>query len=102
MQNRMQVYSQEGQLLIYMGNGQGLLPGMFSGLQNVTIDNKRNLVFSSEVFPGRVQEFRYVTQAEATEELNRRDAAKKGKSAEQKPASPGQSAAKDAKDSAAK
>lgn len=83
-QNRMQVYTQEGQLLIYIGNGQGLLPGMFSGVQYVTID-KQNRVFTSEVFPGRVQEFLYVTQAEATEEFKRREAAKKDKSAGQKP-----------------
>ena len=81
MQNRMQVYSQEGRLLIYVGGGQGLLPGMFSGVQYVTID-KQNRVFTSEVFPGRVQEFRYVTQDEATGGIEkRREAAKKAKSA---------------------
>jgi streptogramin lyase len=84
MQNRVQLYSQEGQLLMYMGEGQGVLPGMFSGLQYITID-KLNRVFTSEVFPGRVQQFRYVTQAEATEELKHRDA-EKNKSAEVKPA----------------
>ncbi len=73
MQNRVQVYSSEGQLLIYMGSAQGILPGMFSGLQYIAID-KQNRVFTSEVFPGRVQQFRYVTQAEATEELKRREA----------------------------
>jgi sugar lactone lactonase YvrE len=75
MQNRVQVYSQEGQLLIYMGAGQGVLPGMFSGLQYISID-QNNRVFTSEVFPGRVQEFRYVTQAEARKEYERREAEK--------------------------
>jgi DNA-binding beta-propeller fold protein YncE len=98
-QNRMQVYTQDGRLLMYVGNGQGLMPGMFSGVQYVTID-KQNRVFTSEVFPGRVQEFRYVTQAEAEEELTRREAAKKDKSAGQKPANAVPPAA--AKDSAAK
>ena len=83
MQNRVQVYSQEGQLLIYMGNVQGLLPGMFSGLQYITID-KHNRVFTSEVFPGRVQMFRYVTQDEAKQEFDRRQAEKS--KAENKPA----------------
>ncbi|MDR3411499.1 MAG: SMP-30/gluconolactonase/LRE family protein [Formivibrio sp.] len=103
MQNRIQMYSPEGRLLMYIGSGQGLLPGMFSGVQGVTID-KQNRVFTSEVFPGRVQEFRYVTQAEATEELNRREAAKKDKAAGVKASDkPGASAEnKDAKDSAAK
>jgi sugar lactone lactonase YvrE len=105
MQNRLQVFSQEGQLLIYVGSGQGLLPGMFSGIQNVAID-KQNRVFTSEVFPGRVQEFRYVTQTEATEELNRREAAKKNKAAGAKPANAASPAASpdkaDAKDSTTK
>jgi sugar lactone lactonase YvrE len=105
MQNRLQVYGQEGQLLIYVGTGQGLLPGMFSGLQYVTID-KQNRVFTSEVFPGRVQQFRYVTQAEATGELKRREA-EKNQPAGVKPVQPAPavpSEKKDAKahDSAAK
>ncbi len=78
MQNRVQVYSQEGELLIYMGVVSGLLPGQFSGLQYITTDTKRNRIFTSEVFPGRVQEFRYVTQEEATAEEKRREAEKKG------------------------
>jgi DNA-binding beta-propeller fold protein YncE len=86
LQNRVQVYSQEGNLLIYMGYTQGIMPGMFSGLQYITID-KNNRVFTSEVFPGRVQMFRYVTQAEARQEYDRREAEKKNKSAGTTPAS---------------
>ncbi len=104
MQNRVQVYSPEGQLLIYMGSGQGILPGQFSGLQDIAID-KQNRVFTSEVFPGRVQQFRYVTQAEAAEEYKRE--AEKDKASGRKPAQtppPAASLEKDAKarDSAAK
>jgi sugar lactone lactonase YvrE len=99
MQNRLQVFTQDGRLLIYVGSGQGLLPGMFSGIQNVTID-KQNRVFTSEVFPGRVQQFRYVTQAEATEESKRRDA-EKNKPDQKKDAAPA-AEKKDPKDSAAK
>jgi sugar lactone lactonase YvrE len=91
MQNRVQIYTQEGQLLMYMGLLQGILPGMFSGVQYITID-KSNRVFTSEVFPGRVQEFRYVTQEEARQEYERREAEKK-KAAEAKPAQAGQPAA---------
>jgi sugar lactone lactonase YvrE len=99
-QNRLQVYTPDGQLLIYIGNGQGLLPGMFSGVQYVTID-KQNRVFTTEVFPGRVQEFRYVTQAEALAEFKRREAEKKGTSANStNPAPP--ATPPDGKDSAAK
>lgn len=90
MQNRVQVYSQEGQLLLYMGLFQGILPGQFSGVQYITID-KQNRVFTTEVFPGRVQEFRYVTQEEARQEYLRREAEKK-KTAESAPAKPTQPA----------
>ncbi len=85
MQNRVQIYSSDGRLLMFMGSTTGVLPGMFSGLQGITID-KTNRVFTSEVFPGRVQEFRYIDQAQAKEEEARRAEQKKGKVAESKPA----------------
>jgi DNA-binding beta-propeller fold protein YncE len=66
MQDRVQVFTNEGQLLISMG-GHGLLPGQYQGLVNVAADNKRNRIYTSEIYPGRVQEFRYVTDAEADE-----------------------------------
>lgn len=77
MQNRVQLYSQDGNLLMYMGVVQSILPGMFSGLQYIHIDNKHNRVFTSEVFPGRVQMFQYVTQAEAKAEFDKREATQK-------------------------
>ena len=64
MQDRIQVFTNEGQLLITMG-GHGLLPGQYQGLVNVAADNRRNRIYTSEIYPGRVQEFRYVTDAEA-------------------------------------
>ena len=75
MQNRVHLFTQEGDLLMWMGNKQGVLPGTFSGLQYIAID-KENRVFTSEVYPGRVQMFRYVTQDEAVKEKERRDALK--------------------------
>ncbi|MGB9195353.1 MAG: SMP-30/gluconolactonase/LRE family protein [Terriglobales bacterium] len=85
MQNRVHLFTQEGELLMWMGNQQGVLPGTFSGLQYVMID-KLNRVFTSEVYPGRVQMFRYVTQEEAEKEKTRRDALKAaGKSPTTKP-----------------
>jgi hypothetical protein len=68
MQDRVQVFNQETQLLISFG-GHGLLPGQFQGIVNIAID-KNNRVFTSEIYPGRVQQFRYVTDAEA-EQLNK-------------------------------
>jgi len=64
MQDRVQVFNPDGQLLIVMG-GHGLLPGQYQGLVNVASDTKRNRMYTSEIYPGRVQEFRYVTDAEA-------------------------------------
>ena len=69
MQNRVHLFTQEGDLLMWMGNQQGVLPGTFSGLQYIMID-KLNRVFTSEVYPGRVQMFRYVTQDEAEKEFS--------------------------------
>jgi len=83
MQDRVQVFTNEGQLLISMG-GHGLLPGQFQGLVNIASDNRRNRMYTSEIFPGRVQEFRYVTDAEADQlrkerEKSRADSAPKPK-----------------------
>ena len=63
MQDRVQVFNNEAQLLISFG-GHGLLPGQFQGLVGIATD-KNNRVFTSEIYPGRVQQFRYVTDAEA-------------------------------------
>lgn len=73
MQDRVQVFTPEGQLLITFG-GHGLLPGMFQGLVNVATDTKRNRVYTSEIYPGRLQEFRYVSDAEANQLKKEREA----------------------------
>ena len=64
MTDRVQVFMPDGRLCISMG-GHGLLPGQFQGIVNVASDNRHNRIFTSEIYPGRVQEFRYVTDAEA-------------------------------------
>jgi sugar lactone lactonase YvrE len=84
MQDRVSVFTKEGQLLISFG-GHGLLPGQFQGLVAITIDNKRNHVFTSEIFPGRAQEFQYITDAQAEEERRRRTAERDKKLAAEKP-----------------
>ena len=72
MTDRLQVYNREGQLLTYIGKGHGDLPGQFRALVGVAID-KKNRVFTTEQYPGRMQEFRYVTDAEAAAEKTKRD-----------------------------
>ncbi|HMK21108.1 MAG TPA: 6-bladed beta-propeller, partial [Terriglobales bacterium] len=64
VQQRVQVFNREGQLLIYFGEP-GNWPGQFSAIYDIAIDTKFNRVATSEQFPGRVQMFRYVTDAEA-------------------------------------
>lgn len=72
MQDRVQVFNKEGQLLIAIG-GHGLLPGQFQGLVSIAID-KWDRVFTTEIFPGRAQQFQYVTDAEADAEHQKRAA----------------------------
>ena len=64
MQQRVQVFNNEGSLLIYFGELGGY-PGQFQDPYEIAIDNKTNRVITSEQYQGRVQMFRYVTDAEA-------------------------------------
>jgi sugar lactone lactonase YvrE len=86
MQDRVQVFDREGQLLIALG-GHGLLPGQFQGLVGITID-KHNRVFTTEIFPGRAQQFLYVTDAEAEQMRKERESAREKATAEKKSAEP--------------
>ena len=72
IQDRIQVFNKEWQLLIAFG-GHGLLPGQFRALENIYID-KKNHVFTTEIYPGRAQEFQYISDAEADKERERRAA----------------------------
>jgi len=82
MQDRVQVFTKEGQLLIAFG-GHGLLPGQFQGLVDIAID-KQNRVFTTEIYPGRLQQFKYVTDAEADKERDKRAAERAKMSAQHK------------------
>jgi DNA-binding beta-propeller fold protein YncE len=72
VQSRVKVFNTEGRLLIYLGQP-GNWPGQFSALYDIAVDHKNHSVVTSEQFPGRVQMFRYVTDAEAAAEKARRD-----------------------------
>ncbi len=73
VQQRVQVFDYEGRLLIYFGQP-GYWPGQFSAPYDIAIDTKNNRVVTSEQFPGRVQMFMYVTDAEAETEKESREA----------------------------
>jgi len=76
IQDRVQVFDKQARLLIYFG-GPGFYPGQFNALYGITFDNASNRIITSEQLPGRVQVFRYVTDAEAAAEKARRDAEQK-------------------------
>jgi len=71
MLNRVQVFTPQGRLLLEMGSF-GILPGQFQALTGLCFDAKLNRVFTSEQMLGRVQMYRYVTNAEARAEQTRR------------------------------
>jgi sugar lactone lactonase YvrE len=83
MQDRVQVFNQQDQLLISFG-GHGLLPGQFQGIVSLYADNKLNRIYTSEIYPGRVQQFRYVTDSEA-EQLKKEKEQVREKRAADKP-----------------
>lgn len=66
----LQCYTADGQFLMWMG-GHGLFPGQFRALAGLYID-KNNRMFTSEQYPGRVQEFRYFTDDEARAQIKDR------------------------------
>jgi DNA-binding beta-propeller fold protein YncE len=72
VQQRVQVFDNEGRLLIYFGQA-GYWPGQFSAPYDIAIDTKNNRVVTSEQFPGRVQMFQYVTDAQAEAEKASRE-----------------------------
>ncbi len=73
LQSRVQVFDKNGRLLIYFGEN-GWYPGQFRAAYGVAFDYKNNRVITSEQWPGRLQVFRYVTDAEAAAEKARREA----------------------------
>jgi sugar lactone lactonase YvrE len=77
MQDRVQVFTPEGQLLIGLG-GHGLLPGQFQGLVNIASDNRHNRIYTTEIYPGRMQELRYITDAEYDQLRKEREALRAG------------------------
>lgn len=67
------MFNKEGRLLIYFG-GFGAYPGQFQDPYGIAIDRKSNRVITSEQYQGRVQMFRYVTDAEADQLKKEREA----------------------------
>jgi sugar lactone lactonase YvrE len=71
MLDLLQVFNRDGELMAFLG-GHGHDPGQFMALANVFVD-KQNRVFTSEQYPGRVQVFRYTTDAEAEQQKKEKE-----------------------------
>jgi DNA-binding beta-propeller fold protein YncE len=92
-QDKVKVFNREGRLLIYFGE-HGEYPGRFMGVYDIAID-KFNRVITSEIYPGRVQMFRYVNDTEfETAKKERESGAQKTASAPVSPKPEGAQAAK--------
>ena len=78
--DRVTIFGNKGELLMAFGT-HGKIASQFKGLLGITID-KANRVFTLEQYPtGKVQIFRYVTQAEAQAEFERRQAEREKRAA---------------------
>ena len=76
-----QAYNRDGELLGFFG-GPGRLLGQFTDPMGIAID-QNNRVFVSEQYPwGRVQQFRYITDAEAEQLKKEKGASHETKSAQ--------------------
>ena len=71
MLNRLQVFTPEGRCFSPWADSE-LTRRTLEALAGLTIDNKNNRVFTSEQILGRVQMFRYYTNAEAKAALERK------------------------------
>jgi sugar lactone lactonase YvrE len=91
MLDMLQAFDRDGQLLAFIG-GHGELPGQFSSLVGVAFDPKTNRLFTAEQFPGRVQAFRYITDAEAEQLKKEKEAQRGQKAANEQPATTPQTA----------
>lgn len=70
MMDRLQILNNKGQVLMAIGT-HGTLPSQFSGMLGVGYDKKRNRIYTTEEYPGRMQEFQYISQAEVAAEKDR-------------------------------
>jgi DNA-binding beta-propeller fold protein YncE len=67
-----QVFNRDGTLLGWMG-GHGALPGQFILPTGIAVDKQNRVYVSEQFFDGRVQEFQYITDAEAAAEKAKRE-----------------------------
>ncbi len=87
--DRITIFDPSGFAIIAFG-GHGRLPSQFKALVGVCADRKRNRIYMVDQYPsGRLQMFRYVTEAEAQAEFDRRQEERARKAQEHGSAQPG-------------
>jgi DNA-binding beta-propeller fold protein YncE len=71
-QNRVKVYDRQGRLCAFFGE-YGYFPGQFALPSGIAIDKDNRVIVAEQVLNGRLQVFRYVTDAEAAAESAKRE-----------------------------
>jgi DNA-binding beta-propeller fold protein YncE len=71
-QNRVKVFDREGRLCAFFGE-YGYFPGQFALPSGVAIDKSNRVIVAEQVLNGRLQVFRYTSDAEAAAELAKRE-----------------------------
>jgi len=66
-QNRVKVYDRQGRLCAFFGE-YGYFPGQFALPSGIAIDRNNRVIVAEQVLNGRLQVFRYTTDAEAAAE----------------------------------
>ena len=67
-QNRVKVYDKQGRLCAFFGE-YGYFPGQFALPSGIAIDKNNRVIVAEQILNGRLQVFRYITDAEAAGEL---------------------------------
>ncbi len=71
-QNRVKVFDRQGRLCAFFGE-YGYFPGQFALPSGLTIDKNNRVIVAEQVLNGRLQVFRYTTEAEAAVEQAKRE-----------------------------
>jgi DNA-binding beta-propeller fold protein YncE len=86
-QNRVKVFDRQGQLCAFFGE-YGYLPGQFALPSGIAVDKQNRVVVAEQVLDGRLQVFRYITDAEAEVEKAKRGSEGGVSTAQAAPVSP--------------
>ncbi len=78
MMDKLQILNRDGVVDMVVG-GHGTLPSQFSVINGLGYDKVRHRIYTTEIYPGRMQEFHYITDEEAAAEAAKAGAERKAK-----------------------